>query len=203
MLPVTRRRFTLGLGGAAAALAFGRRGAAAEEKKVPSAVVGGIRVGVQSYTFRAFSLERMIEAMRSVGLYSVELWTGHLDPAKHSEADFKATRAKLDTAGIGVSAYCVNFSPEEAKPDLLDRAFRGAALLGTKLMTSSTEKSVVPRLDEWCQKYGVTVGLHNHWLGDSWFKGDKALELNYWLGATADKPAAHTAHATGHGTRHR
>jgi len=173
MLRISRRQFTMGLGGAAAGLALGPRLAGAGGSKVEQSVVGGLQIGVQSYTFRAFSLERMIEAMRSVGLSSVELWTGHLDPAKHGEAEFKATRAKLEAAGIVVSAYCVNFAPD-AGAELMDKAFRGAGLLGTSLMTSSTEKSVVPRLDEWCQKYRVTLGLHNHWLGDSWFKGDKA-----------------------------
>jgi len=40
-------------------------------------------------------------------------------------------------------------------------------------MTTSTEKSIVPKLDDWCQKYAVTMGIHNHWFGDPWFKGDR------------------------------
>jgi sugar phosphate isomerase/epimerase len=170
---ISRREFTAGLAGATAGLALGRAEAAGAPEKIKPSVVGGLQIGVQSYTFRKFDLERMIEAMRSVGLSSVELWTGHLDPAKHTEADFKSTRAKLDAAGIGVSAYCVNFAPD-ATPDLLDKAFRGAGILGTSLMTTSTEKAIVPKLDEWCQKYKVTIGLHNHCLSDSWFTGNKA-----------------------------
>jgi sugar phosphate isomerase/epimerase len=165
---VTRRSFTGGLLGASAGIALGRRGEGAEPARV-----GGLLIGVQSYTYRAFTLERMVESMRAVGLSSVELWTGHLDPAKHDEAAFKAARAKLDAAGIAVSAYCVNFRPDVTS-DLLDKAFRGAGLLGTSLMTTSTEKSVVPRLDEWCDKYKVTIGLHNHWLGDEYMKGREA-----------------------------
>ena len=166
---LTRRAFTGGMLGAAAGLALGRAAGAAE----PSSLVGGLRIGVQSYTYRAFTLERMIESMRAVGLASVELWTGHLDPAKHDEAAFKAARAKLDAGGIAVNAYCVNFRPD-VTGDLLDKAFKGAGLLGTSLMTTSTEKSVVPRLDEWCEKYKVTMGLHNHWLGDEYMKGREA-----------------------------
>ncbi len=163
MVLVGRRGFVMGMGGVAAGFALGR----------PSTTAGDLQIGVQSYTFRAFSLERMIEAMRSLGLSSVELWDGHLHPAKHSEADITAARAKLDAAGIKVSAYCVNLRPD-ASAELLDRSFRGAGLLGTSIMTTSTEKSIVPRLDAWCQKHEVTMGLHNHWLGDAWFKGDRA-----------------------------
>jgi sugar phosphate isomerase/epimerase len=168
----TRRTFTRGALGAAAGLALPGPARAAETiGRVKPSIVGGLQIGVQSYTYRKLTLDRMIESMRSVGLGSVELWTGHLDPEKHDEADFRAARGKLEAAGITVNAYCVNFRPDVTS-ELLDKAFKGASLLGTRLMTTSTEKSVVPRLDEWCRKYGVTIGLHNHWLGDSWFKGD-------------------------------
>ena len=55
----------------------------------------------------------------------MELWNGHLDPTKASEADFKAVRRKLDAAGIKVGAYCANFPPD-ATDEHLERAFRGA-----------------------------------------------------------------------------
>lgn len=162
MVLITRREFTMGVGGAVAGLALSRLSAAGAE----------LQIGVQSYTFRAFNLDKMIEIMRSLDLSSVELWDGHLDPAKSSEADYRAARGKLDAAGIKVSAYCVNFKPD-ASNELLDKSFKGAGLLGTSIMTTSTEKAIVPKLDEWCNKYGVTIGLHNHWLGDKWFKGNK------------------------------
>ena len=62
-------------------------------EKVKPSIVGGVQIGVQSYTFRKFTIERMIAEMQKVGLSSVELWNGHLDPMKTSEADFKAVKA--------------------------------------------------------------------------------------------------------------
>ena len=174
---VTRRAFTGGVLGATAGLALGRRALAQDPLgKIKPSIVGGLTIGVQSYTYRKLTLEKMIDSMRAVGISSVELWTGHLDPAKHDEADFKTTREKLAAAGIAVSAYCVNFRPD-VTPELLDKAFKGAGLLGTSLMTTSTEKSVVPQLDEWCEKYKVTIGLHNHYLGDQYMKGREALNF--------------------------
>jgi sugar phosphate isomerase/epimerase len=174
---ITRRAFTGGVLGATAGLAFGRQALAQGPLgKIKPSIVGGLTIGVQSYTYRKLTLEKMIDSMRAVGISSLELWTGHLDPAKHDEADFKATREKLAAAGITVSAYCVNFRPD-VTPELLDKAFKGAGLLGTSLMTTSTEKSVVPQLDEWCEKYKVTIGLHNHYLGDQYMKGREALNF--------------------------
>lgn len=165
----TRRQFTSGLATAAAGLAL-RTGAAEKPK---GSAFGGVQVGVQSYTFRKFDLDRMIAAMRSIGLGSVELWNGHLDPAKASDDEFKAVRRKLDAAGLMVSAYCANF-PTDASDEHIERAFKGAGLLGTSVMTSSVEKPILDRIDARCLKYKVRFGLHNHYLGDSWFKGDKA-----------------------------
>jgi sugar phosphate isomerase/epimerase len=183
---MNRRQFTGGLAAAAAGLALGRRVFASDApnsdapkpdaqapKSAPSSVVGGVEIGVQSFTFRAFDLDRMIDATRSIGISSVELWSGHLDPMTHSEVELRAARAKIEAAGLRVSAYSVNFKLD-ASAEVLERAFRGAGLLGTSLMTTSTEKSMVPRLDECARKHGVTIGLHNHWLGDAWFKGDRA-----------------------------
>ena len=172
MIPIGRRQFASKALGAAAGLALARR-AWGSEGRIPPSVVGGLEIGVQSFTFRAFSIEKMVDAMRSVGLSSVELWQGHLDPAKHAEADYRSVKAKLDAAGIRVSAYCVNFE-KNAEPRLLDMAFRGAGLLGTSLMTTTTEKSMVNTLDSWAQRFDVTVGFHNHYLSDPWFKGNKA-----------------------------
>ena len=168
---ITRRQFGAGLAGAFAGLSLPTR-----DDKVRPSVFGGIQVGVQSYTFRTFSVDKMIDAMVSIGLSSVELWDGHLNPMKATEADFKAIKKKFDLAGISVSAYCVNF-PVTATDEHLDRGFNGAMLLGTKVLTASIKKPLVPRVSQWCQKYKMKLGLHNHWFGEKWFKGDRTQEF--------------------------
>jgi len=170
----TRREFTAGMATAVAGLAVSPR-ALAKGRMKPS-IFGGIQVGVQSYTFRAFDIDRMIAAMTSIGITSVELWDGHLDPAKTTADGFRAIKRKFDDAGIAVSAYCVNFKTD-ASDELLERSFRGAKLLGTSVMTSSTEQPIISRLDQWCRKHRVRMGLHNHWLGDKGFKGDKSINF--------------------------
>jgi len=44
-------------------------------------------------------------------------------------------------------------------------------------MTSSLEKPILDRVDERCRRYKVRLGLHNHYLGDSWFKGDRSINF--------------------------
>jgi sugar phosphate isomerase/epimerase len=171
----TRREFGLGLLGGVAATAFPAP-ARAQAGKVPSSVVGGIEVGVASFTYRALSFEKMIESLRAVGISSLELWgdgRAHpLHPMRQGEEDFKRVRGMLDQAGIKVSAYCTNF-PNDVTADYLDRAFRGAALLGARVMTTSCEKPILDLLDAAARKHKMKVGLHNHWNGDSWFVAAK------------------------------
>jgi len=168
---ITRRQFGMGLAGAFAGFSLRSRG-----DKVKPSTFAGIQIGVQSYTFRTFSVDKMIESMTAIGLSNVELWDGHLNPGKASEADFKAIKKKFDDAGIKVGAYCVNF-PADSKDDYLDRGFNGALLLGTNVMTASVRKPIVPRLDQWCQKYKIKLGLHNHWFGYKTYKGDRTQEF--------------------------
>jgi sugar phosphate isomerase/epimerase len=171
----TRREFAVGLGAATGALAW-QPAIAAPSPKIPPSVVGGIQVGVQSFTFRTFDFDRMIGALRSVGISSLELWgdgKAHpLHPMNQTEADFRKVKAQLDAAGITVNAYCTNF-PNTATPEYLDRAFVGCGILGAKVLTTSCEKPILDLLDQAAQRHKTKVGLHNHWNGDGWFVRSK------------------------------
>ncbi len=171
MANLTRREFGVSLASGVAGL----KPLIRDDKLKPS-IIAGVRIGVQSYTFRKFTIDKMIAAMTSIGLSYVELWDGHLNPMKTTDAGFREAKKKFDDAGIAVGAYCVNF-PAAANDEYLDRGFNGAILLGAKVMTSSVRKPITPRLDQWCRKYKMKLGLHNHWFGEKWYKGDRTAEF--------------------------
>ncbi len=42
--------------------------------------IGGVRIGVQSYSFRTMSLDEAIKAMKDIGIGECELFSGHVEP---------------------------------------------------------------------------------------------------------------------------
>src|SRR5438105_777938 len=74
---LTRRGF-LRAGAAATAAALTAQASAAAEPKRPADPFGGFTVGVQSYSFRNFNLERTLERTRDLGLRHIEFYRGHV-----------------------------------------------------------------------------------------------------------------------------
>ncbi len=165
MSTFSRRDFTkITLGGfGAAALEAGGAFAA---RRAASSLVAGVQIGVQSYSFRDRSLDQALEAIVDIGISSVELFQGHLDPLKTSDEELKSWRKKFKEAGVMIGAY--NVSPHNDWTDeQIDRGFQAAQLLGTRIITSSVSKDIVPRLDKACLKHRTWLGLHNHWFHHS------------------------------------
>jgi sugar phosphate isomerase/epimerase len=74
----SRRQFgQIALAGVPISLAFSGRFASVLSA---DSVVNGVRIGVQSYSFRAMALDEAIQAMKDIGLGEVELFSGHVEP---------------------------------------------------------------------------------------------------------------------------
>ncbi len=78
-------------------------------------------------------------------------------PASH----FEAIRAKFDTAGINIDAYTMNYR-DDFTDDEIAKTFEQAKALGAKTIASSTQVSMLPRLEPMAAKYKMNVSLHGH-----------------------------------------
>ena len=163
-----------GLAGTAAAGPFARLDAARRDSRM-----AGVRLGVQSYSFRDRPLDQAIAAMKDIGLTYCELWQDHVEPSRtsgtprESRADlrtwrlttpldeFRGIRKKFDAAGIRLTAYNISFR-DDFTDDEIARGFEMAKALGVDVITASSTLTVVPRVDAAAQTYKVTVGFHNH-----------------------------------------
>lgn len=178
MSGLTRREWNrLVLGGVAGGFAAGalaRLDAADADSRI-----AGVRIGVQSYSFRDRPIDRAIAAMKDIGLTYCELWQNHVEPSQTSgtphesrEAlrqwrltvpldDFRGVRKKFAAAGIRLTAYNISFRDDFTDEEIA-RGFEMAKALGVNVITSSSNLPVVPRVDAAARKYKVTVGFHNH-----------------------------------------
>jgi len=156
--------------GSAGLMAASRSLCAAE--KINS-VVRGVRIGAQSYSFRDRPLDACIDAFRTTGLGICELWQGHVEPRNMKRPDaakwhltaplseFREIREKFERAGIELLAYSFGFRLGMTA-EAVERAFKEAQAMRVRYLTSSANLSLVPLVDEYAQKYKITVAFHGH-----------------------------------------
>jgi sugar phosphate isomerase/epimerase len=137
--------------------------------------VRGVRVGVQSYSFRDRPLDAAIEGMVAVGLGVCEVYSGHLEPTDlRRERDklrqwrlsvsldhFEAASRKFRDAGIELYAYNYSFRDDFTDAEI-ERGFEMAGALGAKVLTASSNVSTARRVDPFARKHKMRVGMHNH-----------------------------------------
>jgi len=167
-MPISRRLFTQSALASAASPLF----AFAPEI---SSTFSGVTIGVQSYSFRDRSLEAAIAAMKDIGLGSVELWSGHVEPSSprpsreelrqwrlSTPADyFRQVRSKFDDAGITLHAFNYSFR-DDFTDEEIDRGFQMAQAMGVKFITASSNVSSAIRVAPFAARRGIKVGMHNH-----------------------------------------
>jgi sugar phosphate isomerase/epimerase len=135
----------------------------------------GVRLGVQSYSFRDRSLDDAIAAMKQLRIGCVEMWSGHAEPNlgrdKRDElrkwrlsvdlAEFRKIRAKFKAAGIDLYAYNYSFR-DDFSDEEIDRGFLMAKALGVKAITASANVSTARRVAPFAARHRMPVAMHNH-----------------------------------------
>lgn len=142
-------------------------------KTAPSSLINGVQIGIQSYSFRDRSFDQAIDSIVEVGINSVELWSGHLEPQNlKGEAlrkwrletplsFFEQAGKKIKDAGIQLSAYNYSFRKDMTDAEI-NQGFLMAKALGTSVITASSNPSMASRVDQFARKHEVRVGMHNH-----------------------------------------
>lgn len=141
--------------------------------------INGVRIGVQSYSFRRMSLDEAIEGMVEIGIGECELFSGHVEPHRGSARDpfvrerlrqwrlttpldhFRTIRRKFDDVGIRLHAYNLSFNDSFTDGEI-DRGFQMAQALGVEFITASATVSSAKRVAPFAEKYKMVVAMHNH-----------------------------------------
>jgi sugar phosphate isomerase/epimerase len=149
--------------------------------------VNGVRIGVQTYSFRQLPrtpdgdmVDVVIRAMRECGLTDCELFAPQIEPPGAGRRGTAATqpdmrrmpldaalaraagiRKKFSDAGMTINAYNYSFAANFSDEDI-DRGFAIAKALGTDIITASTTLAVAKRVIPYAEKHQIVVAMHNH-----------------------------------------
>lgn len=120
---------------------------------------GGFTVGVQSYTFRKFNLERMLKATQDLGLKYAEFYRGHI-PTTSSPDAIKAYKKQTSDFGVTPIAFGVeSFTKDHDKNKKL---FDFAAALGVKALSADPNPDSLDSLDKLVEEYKIAIAIHPH-----------------------------------------
>jgi sugar phosphate isomerase/epimerase len=151
--------------------------------RLAAADIAGVRVGVQTYSFRELprpdgsdAVDVVIQAMRACGLDDCELWAPQVEPRVPRQGGreelrrwrvntpldhFRAVGDKFRAAGIAVHAYNYSFSADMTDVEI-DRGFEMTKALGAEYITASTTIPVARRVAPFADKHRMVVAMHGH-----------------------------------------
>ncbi len=143
-------------------------------------VVGGVHLGVQTYSFRDLprtesgdAIGPVIAAMKSCGLTECELYAPQVEPAKLPSEElrtwrvktpiehWRAIRRRFNDAGITVYAFNYSFSSSFSDAEI-DRGFDMARALGAPIITASATLESARRTAPFADKHRMIVAMHGH-----------------------------------------
>ncbi len=163
----------------------------------------GWRLGVQMWSFKKFTLFEGIDKTASLGLSTIEMYSGQVVSKEMSPATTHYTmsadtaekiKAKLKSSGVKVLAYGVVGLPNDEAESR--KVFEFAKNMGIETIVSEPKPDALDLVDRLCQEYKIHVAIHNHPKPSRYWNPDTTLEAlkgrSKWMGACVD---------TGHLTR--
>ncbi len=120
---------------------------------------GGFIVGVQSYSYRQFTLERALEQIQMLGLRYVEFYRGHV-ATNATEAQITAVRNLCEKYRVTPIAFGVeNFTKDH---DANRRLFEFARRLGVRHLSADPSPDSFDSLDKLVAEFNISIAIHPH-----------------------------------------
>lgn len=166
----SRRSFLGWMGAGAASLACasqtGLSPASAAQKAAPVKKSKlPFELGIASYTFRKFDLDKTLAMTKRVGLKQVCLKSFHL-PLEATPEQCAAAAEKVKKAGMTLYGGGVITMQKEAQ---VNQAFDYAKAAGMTTIIGAPTAEMLPLVNAKIKQYGIAVAIHNHGPGDKHF----------------------------------
>jgi sugar phosphate isomerase/epimerase len=158
-----------GLGGAFAAAAYAAPGAASgtATSTVP------FKLGVASFSLRAFQRRAAINIIKRLGIQYVNIKDFHL-PLTLSQDEIKAGAAEFTKAGITIlGGGNIDFKKDDESD--FKMKFEYAKAAGMPLIVCAPSATTLPKLEKYVKEYNIKIAVHNHGTEDPIFPNPQAV----------------------------
>jgi sugar phosphate isomerase/epimerase len=185
-LPASNRRSFLGRGLAAAGFASILTSPAAR-LLAREAKGANLKLGVQLYSLRGFSVDKALQHAKDLGFEEVEFYSG-MFPLDSSDEAIKNMVAQVKKLGLTISAHGVNgFSKDDAANR---KIFEFAKKAGIKNISAAPTPDSFDSLDALVKEFDIRIAIHNHGPSDRFNKVVDVLRAiegrDVRIGACAD-----------------
>ena len=152
-----------------------------------SNVASNLKLGLQLYSLRKFSLDAALQHAKDLGFEQVEFYSG-MFPLDSSDEKIAEIVGKVKALGMTISAHGVNgFSKDFAANR---RIFEFGKKVGLKTITAGPTPESMDNLNDLVKEFNIRIAIHNHGPKDRFNKvADllKAIEgRDERIGACAD-----------------
>jgi sugar phosphate isomerase/epimerase len=152
----TRRQFFATTASAAAWTTIGPSMANAFAAEVNSPA---LTLGVASYSFREFPLDRALEMAKALGVRHMTFKDVHVPRSDPPEAT-RALRARIEAAGITIMGGGTITIPND--PAQIEKEFVYAKNAGFPLIYVDPEPAALDTIERFAKRYDIKVAIHNH-----------------------------------------
>ncbi len=119
-----------------------------------------IRLGVASYSLRAFPLDKALEMIRALRTPYVNFKSVHV-PYEKSPEELKAIRAMVEGAGFQiVGGGTITFTEDTDAG--VEKYFAYARAAGMPTIVCTGPTALLPRVEKFARQYDIKVAIHNH-----------------------------------------
>ena len=119
-----------------------------------------VKLGVASYSLRAFSRADAIRMTNALGTRYINLKSFHL-PYESTPEQIAAARQEIAAAGLEiVGGGTITF--ETDTDDGVRKYFEYAKAAGMPLIVCTGKPSVLPRVEKFVKQYNIKIAIHNH-----------------------------------------
>lgn len=137
------------------------------------AAADDIRLGVASYSLRAYSRRIAIAMTRRIGAQYINIKDFHL-PMNLTAAEIQKARAEFDKAGLTVTGGgTVSFQVDDEAD--IKAKFDYAKAAGLPLIVAAPTAVTLPKLEKYVKQYDIKIAVHNHGPEDKHFPNPQSI----------------------------